>query len=88
MLEDTFALISNLDLVITSCTSIAHLAASQGKEVIVMTPISAYYLWCQVGPKSHWYGDNVTLVKQKKPRGWGEAMLELKEVLSKRGFYK
>jgi tetratricopeptide (TPR) repeat protein len=87
-LEDTFALISNLDLVITSCTSIAHLAASQGKEVIVMTPISAYYLWCQIGPKTHWYGDNVTLVKQKKPRGWGEAMLELKEVLSKRGFYK
>jgi len=87
-LEDTFALISNLDLVITSCTSIAHLAASQGKDVIVMVPISAYYLWCQVGPKSHWYGDNVTLVKQKSPRNWNEAMSELKEILQKRGITK
>lgn len=87
-LEDTMALISNLDLVITSCTSIAHLAASQGKEVIVMVPISAYYLWCQVGNKTHWYGDNVTLVKQKSPRNWNEAMSELKEVLTKKGYLK
>ena len=87
-LEDTMALISNLDLVITSCTSIAHLAASQGKEVIVMVPISAYYLWCQVGNKTHWYGDNVTLVKQKSPRNWNEAMSELEEVLTKKGYLK
>ena len=87
-LEDTFALISNLDLVITSCTSIAHMAASQGKDVIVMVPISAYYLWCQVGNKSHWYGDNVTLVKQKNPRIWDEAMSELTEVLKDRGIVK
>ena len=87
-LEDTLALISNLDLVITSCTSIAHLAASQGKEVIVMVPISAYYLWCQVGNKSHWYGDNVTLVKQKSPRNWDEAFEELKSVLQKKGYVK
>jgi hypothetical protein len=87
-LEDTFALISNLDLVITSCTSIAHMAASQGKDLIVMVPISAYYLWCQVGNKSHWYGDNVTLVKQKSPRNWDGAMSELKEILQKRGIVK
>jgi ADP-heptose:LPS heptosyltransferase len=87
-LEDTFALISNLDLVITSCTSIAHMAASQGKDVIVMVPISAYYLWCQVGNKTHWYGDNITLIKQKNPRAWNEAMNELSEVLTKRGIIK
>jgi len=87
-LEDTFALISNLDLVITSCTSIAHMAASQGKEVIVMVPISAYYLWCQVGDKTHWYGDNVTLVRQKSPRVWDEAMVQLGEVLKEKGITK
>ena len=87
-LEDTLALIGNLDLVVTSCTSIAHLAASQGKDVIVMVPISAYYLWCQVGNKSHWYGDNVTLVKQKKPRTWDDAFSELRSVLSKKGLLK
>ena len=87
-LEDTLALISNLDLVITSCTSIAHLAASQGKDVIVMVPISAYYLWCQSGPKSNWYGDNVTLVKQKNPRVWDEAFVELQKVLQKKGIVK
>lgn len=61
---DTASIISELDLVITSCTSIAHLAASMGKMTWVVVPALPYYIWSQPGNKSKWYGDNVTLYKQ------------------------
>jgi hypothetical protein len=80
-IEDTFALISNLDIVITSCTSIAHMAASQGKKVYVFVPISAYYTWCHSTEKTPWYGENVTLLRQTKPRNWDEPMAKLKDLL-------
>ena len=74
-----------MDLVITSCTSIAHIAASQGKEVCVFTPIMEYYVWTSSTGKSWWYGDNVHLFKQRNPRNWDEPLKELKEFLSGRG---
>lgn len=80
-IEDTFALISNLDLVITSCTSVAHMAASQGKRVFILIPISAYYTWSHSGKQSPWYGDHVTLLRQQKPRTWNEPMEELKQII-------
>ncbi len=82
---DTFSLVSQMDLVITSCTSIAHIAAAQGKEVCVFVPIMEYYVWTSSTEKSWWYGDNVHLFKQKKPRNWDEPLKELKEFLSDRG---
>ena len=82
---DTFSLVSQMDLVITSCTSIAHIAASQGKEVCVFVPIMEYYVWTSSTDKSWWYGDNVHLFKQKKPRNWNEPLKQLKEFLNDRG---
>ena len=82
---DTFSLISQMDLVITSCTSIAHIAASQGKEVCVFVPIMEYYLWTSSTGKSWWYGDNVHLFKQKRPRNWDEPLKQLGEFLNDRG---
>jgi len=76
-IEDTFAVISHLDLVITSCTSVAHMAASQGKKVWVLVPISAYYTWSHSGERSPWYGDNVRLFRQRRPRAWDEPIEEL-----------
>jgi tetratricopeptide (TPR) repeat protein len=81
-IEDLFGAIANLDIIITSCTSIAHAAASMGKRVIVMTPISAYYVWSHSGDKSPWYGDNVTLLRQQRPRVWDEPIAQLKEILN------
>jgi tetratricopeptide (TPR) repeat protein len=80
--EDTLFDISNLDLVITSCTSIAHASAAMGKETIVMVPMSAYYVWCNTwGEKSPWYGDNITVLRQVKPRCWKEPLQRLREIL-------
>jgi hypothetical protein len=57
------------------------MAASQGKKVYVFVPISAYYTWCHSAEKSPWYGENVTLLRQTKPRNWDEPMAKLKDLL-------
>jgi hypothetical protein len=82
---DTYSLVSQMDLVITSCTSIAHIAAAQGKEVCVFVPIMEYYVWTSSTGKCMWYGDNVHLFRQKKPRNWDEPLKQLKEFLNDRG---
>lgn len=80
--DDTFSIINQMDLIITSCTSIAHIAAAMGKEVCVFVPIMEYYVWTSSTGKSWWYGDNVHLFKQKKPRDWKQPLQELKEFLN------
>lgn len=79
--ENTLAIIDKMDAVVTSCTSVAHAAAAMGKRTIVITPISAYYTWCHSTKQSPWYGDHVTILRQRKPRVWDEPLAELKEIL-------
>jgi tetratricopeptide (TPR) repeat protein len=67
--EDTAAAISLLDIVITSCTSIAHLAGALGKKTWLFTPLLPYYIWASPGQKSIWYAD-VTLYRQSKLQDW------------------
>lgn len=76
--EDTLGVIDNLDIVITSCTSIAHAAAAMGKRTFILVPISAYYTWSHSTKQSPWYGDNVTIIRQQVPRDWSEPLQELK----------
>jgi hypothetical protein len=75
--KDTLSAIKNLDVVITSCTSIAHAAAAMGKRTILLSPISAYYVWSHSAEQSPWYGDNVTILRQETPRSWDEPLQEL-----------
>ena len=79
--DDTLACIENLDYVITSCTSIAHAAAAMGKKTIILVPISAYYTWSHSGEQSPWYGDNVILLRQQRPRTWDEPIEKLKSLI-------
>lgn len=75
--EDTLSVIARLDVVITSCTSVAHAAAAMGKRVFIFTPISSYYTWSHSGDQTPWYGENVTLLRQTKPRVWDAALHQL-----------
>jgi hypothetical protein len=75
--EDTLAVIENLDIVITSCTSVAHASAAMGKKTCIFVPISAYYVWSHSMEQSPWYGDNVILFRQEKPRSWKEPLKKL-----------
>lgn len=80
--EDTLAAISRMDLVVTSCTSIAHAAAAMGKRTIVLSPLMSYYIWAEEGERSSWYGDNVTILKQTKPRSWEGVFERLSELIN------
>lgn len=80
--KETMGIIANLDVVVTTCTSIAHAAAAMGKRTFIFVPISAYYIWSHSTKQSPWYGDNVTLLRQVKPRDWAAPMAELKQLLA------
>jgi hypothetical protein len=80
--EDTLGLIENLDLVITSCTSVAHASAALGKPTWVIVPILPYYIWALPGPKSPWY-DSVTLFRQEKFGQWDNVFRDIRAALQK-----
>lgn len=82
---DTFSIVNQMNLVITSCSSIAHVAASLGKEVCVFVPILDFYIWEHSQENTYWYGSNVHLFRQTKPRIWDDQMKEFKEFMVKRG---
>lgn len=67
--EDTASIIAGLDLVITSCTSVAHLAAALGVETWVIVPVLPYYVWAVPGDKSVWY-DSVRVFRQTTYGDW------------------
>ena len=68
--EDTAACIENLDLVITSCTSIAHLASAMGKPTWVIVPLLPYHIWAYGGNTSPWYQDTTQVFRQVKFGNW------------------
>jgi hypothetical protein len=84
--EDTMAAIENLDLVITSCTSIAHLSAAMGKETWVVVPILPYHTWTMGSPKSDTspYYKTVKLFRQIKPLKWNDTFQNLYKSLEEK----
>jgi hypothetical protein len=82
-IEDTLAIIHHLDFVITSCTSVAHMAAAMNKKVFILVPITAYYTWASTTDTSSiWYGDNVKVLRQEVHKSWKDPLDQLKNLLS------
>jgi hypothetical protein len=81
--EDTAAYLKAMDIVITSCTSVAHMSAALGVETWVITPILPYYLWAVPGNKSAWY-NSVTLFRQEKYGDWSAPLDAVKQALEQR----
>ena len=84
--EDTMAAIANLDIVITSCTSVAHLSAAMGKETWVITPILPYHTWTPGSPNSSTspYYKSVRLFRQKDAKTWNDCFQELYTALEEK----
>jgi hypothetical protein len=78
--EDTASIIAGLDLVITSCTSIAHLAGAMGKETWVIVPVLPYYAWAVAGEKSVWY-ETIKLFRQEKYGEWDAPLIKVRQAL-------
>lgn len=79
--QDTFSVFKSLDLLVTSCTSTAHLAGAMGIKTIVLVPLVPYFVWAS--NEQRWYGDNVVIIRQKKYNDWSEAIQELYNVMEK-----
>jgi hypothetical protein len=70
---DTSAVISQLDLVITVDTAVAHLAGAMGKPVWVLLPCVPDFRWLLDRDHSPWY-PNIRLFRKSEPREWGEVV--------------
>jgi hypothetical protein len=79
--DDTLDYLDQMDLVISSCTSLIHAAGAIGKESIVIIPILTYYTWAKPDYHTKWYGDNLTIFRQNEYDNWNAPLLELKEHL-------
>jgi hypothetical protein len=76
----------NLDIVITSCTSIAHLSAALGKETWIMVPILPYHTWtykCPENDTSPFY-DSVKLFRQREPKKWNATFQKMYATLEEK----
>ena len=79
--------ISKCELVITSCTSVAHMAAAMGIETWIVVPVLSYYVWALPGEKSPFY-DSVTLYRQKEYSDWTQPFEQIRKDLEKRKWLK
>lgn len=77
--------ISKCDLVISSCTSVAHLSAAMGIPTWIVVPILPYHIWALPGEKTPYY-DSVRLFRQEIYGNWSEPFekinLELQNLLN------
>jgi hypothetical protein len=70
-----------MDLVVTSCTAIAHIAGALGIKTIVIVPILSYFTWATPGLKTDWY-DSVYVFRQIDPTNWNFPIKHLKSFFS------
>ena len=73
--QDTYSVFKGLDLLVTSCTSTAHLAGAMGIKAIVLVPLVPYFVWAS--DDMPWYGDNIIVIRQTKYNDWTDAIKEL-----------
>ena len=81
-LNDLTSFIQNLDLVITSDTSILHFSASIGKETWALLPLDYDWRWGKI--LDYFKYDNLRIYRQKKFNNWNEIISNVKEDLQKR----
>jgi tetratricopeptide (TPR) repeat protein len=74
--DDTAAMVDNLDLVITICTSMAHLAGALGKPTWVILDVNPHWPWRLEGRESVWY-PTARLYRQPKFADWDPVLAEV-----------
>ena len=80
---ETAAAISELDLVISVCTSVAHLAGALGKPMWVMLHRAADWRWLTERDDSPWY-PTARLFRQTRRGEWADVVDRVKAALERR----
>ncbi|MFM0740051.1 hypothetical protein PQQ51_22665 [Paraburkholderia xenovorans] len=71
--DDTAAFVCALDLVITVCTSVAHLSGALGRRTWVLLDANPHWVWLLDRPDSPWY-PAATLYRQPGFGQWDPAL--------------
>ncbi|MFM0334950.1 tetratricopeptide repeat protein [Paraburkholderia fungorum] len=71
--DDTAAFVSALDLVITVCTSVAHLSGALGQRTWVLLDVNPHWVWLLDRSDSPWY-PGTTLYRQQQFGQWEPAL--------------
>lgn len=79
--QDTYSIFNSLDILVTSCTSTAHLAGAMGIRAFVLVPLVPYFVWAS--DSMLWYEDNITVIRQTKYNDWSEAIETLFNLMDK-----
>lgn len=74
--DETAALVGALDLVISVCTSVVHLAGALGKPAWVLVPASPEWRYMSQGKTMPWYA-SVELLRQQQNGMWQPLLAEL-----------
>ena len=78
--SDTAAIIENLDLVVSVCTSLIHLAGSLNKKSFLMSVWAPDWRWLQDRADTPWY-PSVQIIRQKSKDDWKSVISEVCELL-------
>ena len=72
-MEDTAAIIMNLDVILSVDTVIVHLAGGLGKPVLMMDRYDNCWRWLTKREDSPWY-PKMHIIRQTEPRIWGDVV--------------
>jgi tetratricopeptide (TPR) repeat protein len=75
--DETAALIRNLDLVVTVCTSIAHLSGALGARTWLLLDVNPHWVWMLERADSPWY-PSLTLYRQQQYADWSAVLRKLR----------
>lgn len=81
--DETAALVSALDLVITVQTAAAHLAGALGQPVWILLPASPEWRYMAAGSRLPWY-PSAELFRQREVGAWDEVIASVSAALDKR----
>jgi tetratricopeptide (TPR) repeat protein len=81
--EDTAALCSLMDMVISVDTSVAHLAGAMGKIIWVLLPCAPDWRWMRNRTDSPWY-ESAKLYRQSEIGQWAPVLKKIAKDLSNR----
>jgi tetratricopeptide (TPR) repeat protein len=71
--SDTAALIANLDVVVSTCTSVAHLSCALGKPTWLLLAFVPDYRWMLGRDDTPWY-PTARLYRQRRIDDWSDAL--------------
>ncbi|WP_438382566.1 tetratricopeptide repeat protein [Asaia sp. BMEF1] len=80
-MDDTAALIDNLDIVVSVDTSVVHLAGAMNKPVLLMDRVNPCWRWMTDRQDSPWY-PSLRILRQTRAWDWGDVVSSVRDLLN------